>query len=104
VELPVLVCLRSNCNHVTEVGGALRFVGLALKAVIQNDGDFVEVIQLYTVMLYYSKGIFVRSMFKQYVLLDQNIITESVITGDKQFAVWVEEWPHREAKVSSAHA
>jgi hypothetical protein len=72
---------------VTEVGGAVRFVRLALKGVIQNDGDLVEVIQLYTAMLYYSKGIFVRSMFKQYVLFDQNRITESFITGDKQFAV-----------------
>jgi hypothetical protein len=26
VEVPVLVCLRGNCNHVTEVGGAVRFV------------------------------------------------------------------------------
>jgi hypothetical protein len=62
-------------------------VRLALKAVMQNDGDFVEVIQLYTAMLHYSKWIFVRSVFKQYILLDQNRITESVINGDKQFAV-----------------
>jgi len=62
-------------------------VRLALKIVMHNDGDFVEVIQLYTAMLHYSKCIFVRSVFKQYVLLDQNRITESVIAGDKQFAV-----------------
>jgi hypothetical protein len=41
-EVPVLVCLRSSCNHVTEVGGGIRFVRLALK-VVQNDGDFVDV-------------------------------------------------------------
>ena len=86
VELPVLVCLRSDCNHVIEVR-TVRFVRSALKVVMQNDGDFVEVIQLYTAMLHYSKCIFVRSVFKQCVLLDQNGITESVITGDKQFAV-----------------
>jgi hypothetical protein len=34
---------------VTTAGGPLRFVRLALKNVIQNDGDFVEVILLYTV-------------------------------------------------------
>jgi len=28
---------------VTEVGGAVKFVRLALKAVVQNDGDFVDV-------------------------------------------------------------
>jgi hypothetical protein len=49
VEVPVLVCLRSSCNHVTKVGGAVRFVRLALKVVIQNDGDFVDVIQLYVI-------------------------------------------------------
>ena len=47
VEVPVLVCLRSNCCHVTEVGGSLRFVRLALKVAMQNDGDDVDVIVLY---------------------------------------------------------
>jgi len=46
VEVPVLVCLRSGCGHVTEVGGAVRLVKLALKFVVQNDGDFVDVILL----------------------------------------------------------
>jgi len=44
VEVPVLVCLRSSWCHVTEVGGAVRFVRLALKVVVQNDRDFVDVI------------------------------------------------------------
>ena len=30
VGVPVLVCLRSSCCHVTDVGGAVRFVRLAL--------------------------------------------------------------------------
>ena len=47
VEVPVLVCLRSSCRHVTEVGGAVRFVRLALKVVVQNDGNFVDVTLLY---------------------------------------------------------
>jgi len=34
VEVPVLVCLRSGCNHVTEVGGGVRLVRLAKKAVM----------------------------------------------------------------------
>jgi hypothetical protein len=41
VVMPVLVCLRSGCNHVAEVGGAVRFVRLALKIVMLNDGDIV---------------------------------------------------------------
>ena len=41
MKVPVFVCLRSSCNHVTEVGG------LAIKIVMQNDGDFVAVILLY---------------------------------------------------------
>ena len=47
VEVPVLVCLRSSYNHVTVVGGAVRFVRLALKVVVQNDGDIVDIILLY---------------------------------------------------------
>ena len=46
--VPLLVCLRSSCCHVTGVGGPLRFVRLALKNGMQNDGDFVDVIPLYT--------------------------------------------------------
>jgi hypothetical protein len=42
MEVPLFGCLRSSCNHVTEVGG-LSFVRLA-----ENDGDFVDVIVLYT--------------------------------------------------------
>jgi len=41
MKVPVFFCLRSRCNHVTEVGG------LAIKIVMQNDGDFVDVILLY---------------------------------------------------------
>ena len=39
----------------TAVGGPLRFVRLALKNVIQNDGDFVDVILLYTEFFMYSR-------------------------------------------------
>jgi len=45
-EVPVLVCLRSSCSHVTDV--SVRFVTLALNAVVQNDGDFMDLILLYT--------------------------------------------------------
>ena len=41
VEVPVLVCLRSGCSHVTEEGGGVGFVRLALKVVMQNDEDSV---------------------------------------------------------------
>ena len=37
VEAIGLVCLCSSCSHVTEVGGAVRFVRLAVK-VVQNEG------------------------------------------------------------------
>jgi hypothetical protein len=47
MEVPVSVCLRSSCSHVTAVGRAARFVRLALKVVAQNDGDFVDVTLLY---------------------------------------------------------
>ena len=46
VEVPVLVCLCSIWYHVTEVGGAVRFVRLALKVAMRNDRDFVDVILL----------------------------------------------------------
>ena len=45
-EVPVLVCLRSSCSHVTG-RRAVRFVRLALKVVMQNDGHFVDVTLLY---------------------------------------------------------
>jgi hypothetical protein len=44
VEVPVLVCFLSGCSNVTEVGGTVGFVRLALKVVMGNNGDFVEVI------------------------------------------------------------
>jgi hypothetical protein len=47
VELPVLVCLRSSCYHVTG-RRPVSFVTPALKGVMQNDGEFVDVILLYT--------------------------------------------------------
>jgi hypothetical protein len=46
VEVPVLVCLRSSCSHVTG-RRVVRIVILALKVVMQDDGDFVNVILLY---------------------------------------------------------
>ena len=48
VEVPVFVCFLSGCSYVTEVGGAIGFVRLALKVVMENNGDFVEVILHYT--------------------------------------------------------
>ena len=47
LEVAVFVCLRSSCNHVTGRRAA-SFLRLELKAVMQNDGDFVNVILLYT--------------------------------------------------------
>jgi hypothetical protein len=46
VEVAVFVCLRSSCNHVTG-RIALRFVRLALKVVMQNSGDFMDIILLH---------------------------------------------------------
>jgi hypothetical protein len=46
VEVSVLVCLRSSCYHVTGRRG-VKLVRLALKAFMQNDGDFVDVILLH---------------------------------------------------------
>jgi hypothetical protein len=46
VEVPVFLCVCSTCNHVTEVGGALKFVRLSLKVVTQNDGEFDDMIML----------------------------------------------------------
>ena len=45
VGVPVLVCLRRNCNHVT-CRMAVRYVRPALLVVRQNDGDFVDVMLL----------------------------------------------------------
>jgi hypothetical protein len=39
----VFVWLRSSCNFVS----AVRCVRLALKIVLENDGDFVDVLVLY---------------------------------------------------------
>jgi hypothetical protein len=46
VKVPVFVCLRRSCNHVSEVRGPLKFERLVLKVVTQNDGDFEDVILL----------------------------------------------------------
>ena len=43
--MPVLVCLCSRCSYVTKVGD--RVVRLVLYTVVQNDGNFVDVILLY---------------------------------------------------------
>jgi len=51
VVVPVLVCLRSSCCHVTEVGGAVGFVRLALKVTVQNYWESVDVISLHIFML-----------------------------------------------------
>ena len=42
VEVPGFVSL--SCSHVT--GRTVRFVIIALKVVMQNDGDFVDIIML----------------------------------------------------------
>ena len=47
VEVPVFICSHSSWNNVTEVRGSLRFERFAQKVVMQNDGDFVDVILLY---------------------------------------------------------
>ena len=44
VDAPVLVCLRRRCNHMTKwVTRTEKFARFALKVVMQNDGDFVDV-------------------------------------------------------------
>jgi hypothetical protein len=45
-KVPLLVCLRSSCNHVTEDDH--KVYEIALKVVMQNDSDFVDVILLYS--------------------------------------------------------
>jgi hypothetical protein len=42
VEMPIFICLPSSFSHVTGV----KFVSLVLKVVMQNEGDFVDVILL----------------------------------------------------------
>jgi len=51
VDVPVLVFLRIGCNHVTDVGGVVNFVRLALKVIMPSVGDFVDVILLYHAFL-----------------------------------------------------
>ena len=45
VEVPVLVCLCSSCNSDGD-RRTVRFVGFVLKVVMQNEGDFADVILL----------------------------------------------------------
>jgi len=45
MEVPLFVCIRSDCNHVTEVEDR-KICGLAVY-VMQNDRDFVDVILPY---------------------------------------------------------
>jgi len=45
MEVPLFVCIRSDCNHVTEVEDR-KICGLAVY-VMQNDTDFVDVILPY---------------------------------------------------------
>jgi hypothetical protein len=49
VEVPVSISFCSSYNHVTVVRELLG-VTLVLKFVMQNDGDFVDVIVLYIVL------------------------------------------------------
>jgi len=44
--VPVLVCLRSSHSHVTYEVGGLSFVRLTPKVVMENGGDFLDVILL----------------------------------------------------------
>jgi len=46
VEVPVIIYLHTICNHVTG-RRTIRLVRLELKFVMQKDGDFVDVSQLY---------------------------------------------------------
>ena len=47
IEVPGFVFLRSSCDHVTRGGRTVWFVRLALKVVMQSDGDCVVVVLLY---------------------------------------------------------
>jgi hypothetical protein len=46
VDLTVFVWKRSSCSHVTQIEGSLRLVRLEMKAVMQKDENFVDVILL----------------------------------------------------------
>ena len=46
VEVPLFVCLRSSCSHVTEVGNR-RTCDTRTNVVMQNNGDFVDVVLLH---------------------------------------------------------
>lgn len=48
VGVPVIVCLHSSCRHVNRGSSTVRFLKLALKVVMQNYVDFVDVILLYS--------------------------------------------------------
>lgn len=50
VEVPAFVCLYNSCIHVTEVSRP-RILRLTLGAVMQNDGDFVDVMQQYKICI-----------------------------------------------------
>jgi hypothetical protein len=47
MDVPVLVCFRSSCYHVIELGEACGWLKLALKFVMRNDGGFMDVIMIY---------------------------------------------------------
>ena len=47
VEVPVLACLHSSCNHVTS-RRPVKFVRLVLQVLMQNGGNFVNLILLYS--------------------------------------------------------
>ena len=47
VEMPIFICLRSICNHVAGVWKAVKLVRLEMKFVMQDDGNFVDIILLY---------------------------------------------------------
>jgi hypothetical protein len=43
-EVLVFLCLRSSVSHMTGGTETVRFLGLELKVVTKNDGDFMDVI------------------------------------------------------------
>jgi len=45
--MPIFICLRSICNHVAGVWKAVKLVRLEMKFVMQDDGNFVDIILLY---------------------------------------------------------
>jgi predicted small secreted protein len=68
VGVSVLVCLRSSCSHVTG-RRAVRFVRLALKVVAQNDGDFVDVIQLNVQYTFRRRAVYTDGITSYLLLL-----------------------------------